>query len=297
MVKDLFQQNTTNASQLNPLTQVIYTGEVIDVSDELDAFRIKVYVPGLDTGKNNDDIPLCIPINKLFVCLPKVGECVLVLLSDPTKPFSARYWLGNGPMISQYQKVKEDGYATAKSISDQRVLAPQKAISTIPSANGNFPVNDVDKYDLSIIGRGNTDVQLKDNKLIFRCGIYNEDNPIIANNTNPAYIMLRNIISTDDNKISTTSTSIVSDQINLISHKSERITNIKLTDDDLQKIQDAGYSLMRGEEVIILLKKFIDAFNLHIHKHIHEVQTESEELKELLSYDFDKLINKYIKIN
>ncbi len=296
MINDLLNQNTNSINtQKNSTTTLIHYGQVIDVVDDLDARRIKVFIPGIDNAIDVESIPFAMPLASLITCTPKVGESVIILLSDPTRPYFERFYFF-GPVISQYQKIQNDEFATALSTSLRKQLTPLQAISTIPSANGNFPVNDIDKFDLALLGRGNTDIQQKDNLLIFRCGIYDTNTPIKSNDINPAYIMLRSKPDTENNT-TMTSASIVADIINLMSHKGTRIAGVKLTDDDIQKIIDNGFSLLRGEPLIDYLQKFVNIFINHIHRGTHEVLADSDELKKLLDFNYDSLINKNIKIN
>ncbi len=281
------QQNKNNKE----ITQSIYYGQVIDIDDSLDGLRIKVYIPGIDAGIDQSQLPYVMSLlPKMFLCVPKKGESVVVLLGDIKKPYSMRYWIG--PFISEYQKIGFDSFQSATSITDQALIKSGKGINTIPSANGVFPVNPDNINYLSIIGRNNSDLQFTDNTLILRAGYHQTTGITTLNTFNPSYLRLS--LLKDDSQ---SSASIVADQINLISHKGEKITKVIIGDEDVLNMSEKGYSLLRAELTIEFMKKFLSLFQNHVHKHTHEPPTDSEALKELLNFDFDKILNKYIKIN
>ena len=130
-----------------------------------------------------------------------------------------------------------------------------------------------DDEDVSIEGRRLCGIQIKDDDIRIKAGVkaINDANrqDIKFNTKNPAYIKMK--FSDKDIDGNSSSTSIVSDKINLLGYNSRFITDgltdqkELITDDKLKEIYDKAQRLPYGEELVEFLKLFVDAFMKHTH--------------------------------
>ena len=82
---------------------------VIDIFDETDGERIKVRMSPEDDRKNDNELPYAFPLlPKLLHIKPKIGEAVLIILTDAGNGDSIRYYIG--PIISQPQYMEKDNF-------------------------------------------------------------------------------------------------------------------------------------------------------------------------------------------
>lgn len=144
--------------------------------------------------------------------IPKIGEGVLVITSHLGDKDSQRYYIG--PLLSQPQFWEYEKYyggrGTANALTDSKQTEPLESIDTNPDAKGAFP----GPNDVAIIGRGGSDIIIRDPKpsvatdsldfvnteqIALRCGIRlaNAQNPDINkqgkinfNTSDPTYIQM-----------------------------------------------------------------------------------------------------------
>lgn len=254
----------------------------IHLSDEADGMRIKVRLTEDKNKKTKlpltiDELPWCFPLlPKTFQSPPKIGECVFIISPDAGNFHSDRYYIG--PVISQPQfhsNAQFDyGNGSATSLlqngNQSQILGK---ISKFKVTKGAFP----NKEDVAIIGRDSEDVILKNGELDLRCGIrgeaFNDDKDlkgkVIFNSLNPTYIQMKfknNLINSKNHQANSI-INLVSDKINLISHKDLGLTdNVDLIkEEDLPKIMDKLHVLPYGDVLSEYLLWIVEAIKNHGH--------------------------------
>lgn len=255
--------------------------EVVSVSDEYDAGRIKVRLrPEDDAISKNEDLPYAVPLlPKMFTVIPKVGEGVMVFLSEADKGFSQRYYIG--PLISQFDYLYDQKLMFGSdSILKGSPLTMDRSVSSVANYRGITPK----KTDIAILGRKNCDILLKDDDIRIRAGVklLKEDDKyqMSFNEKDPSYIKLKYHNDGIGNNTHSTAT-IVADKINILSNKSSKRrpnnTNQSIgafnltdrdeliTDSELENVINEAYRLPYGEELVNFLKKFIEIFMKHTH--------------------------------
>lgn len=284
--------NSSSNSKTNNNGKNAYFGVVIDNNDPNDSGILYVRIPELDKNIDNKNslkaFPLLSKINNYT--LPNVGEAVVIFLIDPDKPYSNRMWVG--PIISQFQKMNQDPYQTALNITNQGNNKPLEAISTIPTAKGLFP-NKHERDVVYSLGRNNTDIKHEKNKITIRAGKHLTNKPTERNEKNVALSQL--YLSEDDK----TSYKVdYADYHLLLSHLSTQLTTQDLTESDLKNVINKGYSLLKAEPTIELLKLIIKLLLEHTHPYNNtQTSNEVEDAKKLLNFEYEKIFSKYHKIN
>lgn len=274
---------------------MIQYGRVISIDDNADAMRIRVRVKGIDDKFKNEEVPYCYPfLPKFFSVLPKVGEMVKVIFLTKNERLN-REWIG--PVISQPQRLDKDSFiSTAWSMTDKPKTDFLTAISNIPEAEKVYP----EIEDISVQGRKNTDIILKDREALIRVGKHVYNNNVKLNKTNPAYIQLK--MFNNDNRKST-HTNIVSDHINLISHKNEdpKINPVVGILGDTEKqifaMEERLSPLVKGDKLIDFLKLLQQYVAGHIHNGSRIPADNSGAKPEILRFDLDSLLSKNIRVN
>ena len=278
--------------------------QVMDVYDDADGERIKVRLKPEDDKVKDEKIPYVYPLlPKMLHIKPKVGELVLVVLTETSNGFSNRYYIG--PIVSQPQFMeKEDIIPRALSLYPNNKQKPAVAPSTNADSHGALAKDE----DIAIYGRKKSDIILTDDDLRIRCGsrIYDPKEPggILFNRSNPSYIHLKH--SDDkrgegDKQYQSTAT-IVADKINLISHQSDtpfRVNNEEhlIADDEMQKIIDAAHELPYGDILVQFLKLFVRAFLHHSHPYPGMSPCLTDEYFEVMRYDLNKILSESVRIN
>lgn len=275
-------------------TRTIFTAIVISNDDPTNGCRIKCKIPVYDSNLSDESDKIfanpILPITNNT--LPKVGESVLVILSDISKPYSLRYYIG--PIIPQYQNMGSSPAETALCLTNEATTAPLASLDTIADAEGIYPISSKDKEGVNIIGRSNTDITQNTNEVLIRSGKHLTKSPLIRNKRNIAYSRYR---LTEDNE--TSSISHVADYHFLLSHKSknsfpERI----LTDKDIEFLKDNSSSLLKAEPTIELLKLIVNYLCVgHSHEYNNLSSSEDDTNKSLLNFDFNSLSSDYHRIN
>jgi hypothetical protein len=269
-----------------------YFGVVVDNNDPNDSGMLYVRIPELDKNMDSKNLikayPLLSKVNNYTI--PTIGEAVIIFLIDPDKPYTNRFWVG--PIISQFQKMEQDPYQTALNLTDQPNNTPLKPISTIPTAKGLFP----SKYERDVVyslGRNNTDIKHEKNKITIRAGKHLTDKPTVRNEKNTA---LTQMYLSEDDKASYKLD--YADYHLFLSYLSTQLTTQDLTESDYKNAIEKGYSFLKAEPTIELLKLVIKLLLEHTHPY-NNIQTsnEVEDAKKLLNYDYDSIKSKYHKFN
>lgn len=265
-------------------------GNVIDVEDQFDGDRIKVHIKGIDPSSYElDEIPYAFPaIPKLLHIKPKIGETVLVFVQDGSYD-SDRFYIG--PIISQPHKLGYDT-TTAMSFLNSGLIKPDKAPSTNKNNKG-VPMGD---DDIGLYGRGSSDIIIKQDEVRIRAG--KSQDMIEFNTTNPTYVQVKQNPENDEGQIN-----IIGDNINILSHKSK--DGFKLNDptnlideEEYKKILEKAHKLPFGDVLIDFLQIFIKAMATHVHAYNGlPADLTQNELKNLLSYDLNKILSQNVRIN
>lgn len=256
--------------------RVIHYGRVFEVSDD-NNMKLKVFIRGVDkVDAKSIDLPWAEPfLPRMFNVVPQVGETVKIILMDTNNPYSEREWIG--PIISQPEKIKKDPhFFTSLAGKVGGLLKLGRSINTIPEAQGIYP----EPNDVSILGRDNSDIQLKEGEVLIRAGQHIINNPLKLNDKNPAYINIRVLKPSDFNeKINNnptenelnlaenrTDTVIVSNKIFLIGRDSNsKIIKPIITKEDHIDLEGNLHPMVYGDvlyDFMVILRQWIKS---HIH--------------------------------
>ena len=247
-----------------------------------DSHAIKVVIQGatIDGGINNPDIlklPNCYPLLPKHLNLkPKVGELVLIFTKDKNNLFDDRFYIG--PIISNESRLDKDLNITALSNFSDGLVSPSQEISKIPLATGIYE----DPQNVTIEGRGSTDIIQRDNEVLIRSGKFIPNDRLKFNSKNPGIIQIKSDFNIDENgkskKVSVTN--IISDKINLLTYngsptlsgeigltKVNKKTGVAEYVDDvkLQEILKTTHPLVFGDLLIEYLKLLKNAILNHVH--------------------------------
>ena len=223
------------------MSMVISIGKVMSTYDDADGLRIQARVTKDRTEETLEAFPL---LPKTFQMVPKVGEAVLILFSQPNNSKSQRYYIG--PIIPQPQYMEKAPYnfgqdSIATMLLEGSVVKHPNKISNYATTEGAFP----DKEDVAIVGRHSEDIILKEKEIDIRCGIRtkpvsNSDNDglfgdVVFNSTNPGYIQMKyrqngkSIIN------------VVSDKVNILSHGQAHKSPVNLVNSVSKNISITEY--------------------------------------------------------
>jgi len=271
---------------------------------------IRCYIPGNDWDKDlvDNDLTNCFPLlPKHINVVPKIGEVVNILVFNNGTKFADRFYIG--PVISSPLKLKLDtvdkSALAGLSISP---VAPNVNVDTIPENKGVFPARE----DVSLQGRDNSDLILKNNEALLRAGQHELNNSLVFNNKNPAYIQLKfnaKLKASEDKSSKAEYGSVVNlvaNKINLLTHK-EGAPRFTLTDQDgyiseseLLKILDEAHPLVFGDTLLEYLKKLELALMNHVHRFpgLKPSAIDGENfIKEYLEYPVQTILSKNVKTN
>jgi hypothetical protein len=279
--------------------------QVINTYDDTDGERIKVRLRPEDDKVVDEEIPFVYPLlPKMVHIKPKIGELVLVILTEVGNGFSNRYYVG--PIISQPQYMDDESHIyRALSLYPGSMKTPDVAPSLNPNSHGAFAKDE----DIAIYGREKSDIILTDNDVRVRCGSrlkdFNEKGGVSFNRTDPAFLHLKHT----DNKRGETgdeyrsTATLVADKINLIGNQSKIPfrTNDKddlINDEEITKILSKAYQLPYGNLLVDFLKAFTKYFINHVHPYPGMPQySEGEGIKYLTDFDFESLLSNSVRIN
>lgn len=245
MSKPTFNINQSGRNLEND--QVWFYGRVVTNNDPYDANRIKVRIVGIDNVYDNDTklieddnnwVTPFLPLHTNVV--PKIGETVRVLLQDPKNPYINRCYFG--PIISQKENLNFDPYYfTARAGTSQSLTTLKKPWVDFPNTKEGDWAIFPEKEDIQLQGRGNSDIILKEkdgyDEIQIRVAKWDYNDTLKLNKKNPSYITINHSKPTNEigNKTEReqknslnlekdrTHINVVSDNINLISHKGSAI--------------------------------------------------------------------------
>lgn len=310
-------------------TSLIQRGKVISINDVDDAGRIKVRVMGVDNNLLDENLVFAVPLlPKHINIVPKVGDGVLIFRFESQNRNVDRMYLG--PIVPQPQDLGGADYETkawnAYSFGlTQLGPAPTKR----KKLKGGYP----EKEDISLQGKKNSDLILKEDEVLLRAGKFvfqgdkadnsrsdNEFDDIGGrklkfNTRTQGYIQIKynaKINIADGNKDKGeygTITNVVSNKINLLTHKHGNprfaLTNQDnlISDEEMQKILKEAHPLVFGDKLVEFLKLMKNAILNHSHKyqglppHGEGQSLAAKSVQEMNSYDLDEILSKNIKIN
>lgn len=272
-----------------------YLGEVVSIDDDTDAMRIKVKINGqnLDNKLSNDELPWCSPfLPKFLSVMPRVGETVKVILYDRKNPYKNREWLG--PIISQPHKMNFDPhFFSSRSGTDFQVVPLEQAISKNPDVINRPNWQLFPKTDVSIFGRDNSDLIIRDSEVLLRAGkYYPTTNKNIKpadfkiNTKNPGYISVKfykknntNLSNSEQRKQGnelglnedTSVTNIVSDKINLITHKGSNAKGVGKTESIIDTVEINNSNEKKLHPLIYgdVMWEFMSILKEYVQSHVH----------------------------
>ena len=278
--------------------------QVIDVYDEADGERIKVRLSPEDDKLTDDKIQYAFPLlPKLLHIKPKMGEYVLVVLTEANNGYSNRYYIG--PIISQPQYMqKDDLLINALSLYNGAYKEPDIAPSTNIDSHGAFGTDD----DIAIYGRKKNDIILTEDDVRIRCGSRLQDasvkGNIVFNRSDPAYIHLKHTDNKrgDKNDEYRSTATIVADKINLIGNQSKEPfkTNDRehmIDDGEMEKILKQAHQLPYGDVLVDFLRLFLRTFAEHTHPYPGMAPCPTTEFVETVNYDLPKILSETVRIN
>lgn len=292
--KSFSNQNLDAGAKEKEFSKVIYVGNVISIIDDLDSNRIKVRIPELDNNINDIDLPYCYNIfGQSFKNLPKIGEGVIIIVTDPKKPYNDRLWVS--PIARNYEALNKDNNNDQNSFVGisgyyEKYLKGVKPLSLNPNSIGIVPKNN---NNIVIEGRNNSDIVFGDNNIRFRFGFADYDDKKKYNNVNQGNIFLNN---DKDNKITTTI--VQSDNILLLSHKgTPKPKTIIETNKEINDMFKKAHPLMFGD----LTASFLELMRICIINHYHPASTftpiKEDFIKKLMEFDINSLLSKGVRIN
>ena len=287
-----------------------YYAEVLSNVDKNDGGRLIVRSVGLDhkvNRDNSDDIKKLVAfplIPKMFTTHPEIGDLVLVFVMNNDKPQQDRFWVG--PITSQTHKINLDKFnGTARSLLDGgSLISPDAAASTIPEAEGVYPISD----KLVVVNsRGRGDILLGKNYITIRSGKYPTGKTKQYNKKSIGYIKVISRVLTDDNENTReeTHTVVVSDKILLLTRGGDlgKLENVDLSDNkneikdtQIDKIIKDAQSIVYGDKLVTLLNLIKNYATSHVHSYNGNTAVKEKTLKELLEFDMTTLLAKNIKI-
>ena len=288
---------------------IVKMAQVESVIDDADGLRIKARL-NQDGNVSVNDLPYSFPLlPKSFQTVPKVGEGVLIFLSELGNNNSNRYYIG--PIVSQPQFNSYDPYmygrGTAISLLQGASVSPLEKISNYDMTRGAYPnVNDV-----ALVGRDTEDIILKEGEIDLRCGIRGEPanhesllGDVIFNTHSPAYIQLKfkRGMSISKGLEADSIINLVADKINLISHKDKNYFNLTdqdelIKNDDLESIMKSLHQLPYGDILIDVLSKMIDAIVNHVHPYPGMPPCLDQYIMTLNSVDLNKILSENVRIS
>lgn len=239
------------------------------------AIRCRIIGSDYDNALLDSELPNCFPLLPKHLNLkPKVNEIVLVMTFSDEDRFNDRFYVG--PINSTPSKLNlETGDSTALSNFSEGKTTPPAEISKITSAKGVY----IDPKHVVIHGRNNTDIAQRNGEVIIRAGKFVENNPLVFNNSNPAYIQLKfnQSINDGDSERKVSVNNIVADKINLLTHSGGRprfnLSNVDrisgeadyISDSELKNIMETAHPLVFGDTLIEYLQLLKNALINHVH--------------------------------
>ena len=291
---------------------VIRFGRVTGILDEHGGGRIQVRTNFDNPIEKNDDLSFCIPLlPKMFHVTPKVGELVLVISMAAGKFGNCNYYIG--PIISQEDKMFFENADEAMTITQTGYHGWRHNPRT---KRGVKPTLYPSPEDVSIEGRKDTGIQLKNEEVRIKAGVkvVDWDNP--KNNTEtPAFISLKYYPKNDYERDGYKSTAtIVADKINLIgTHTSDPVTteipvtdgsNVSgeekdnlISDEAMNELVNKAHRLPYGDQLIEFLELFRTALAKHVHPFPTMTPCEDENMRTVADYNLEGMLSDNVRIN
>jgi hypothetical protein len=299
---------------------IFWDAKVVSLDDPNSTGQIKVFISGIDNPELESNpnlldsdgrpiLPIALPLlPKHLNIYPKIGERVTVMVQKATlgnqSSFGGtRYWIG--PCISQPQKLDYEDFKSSQSMTPSGNISLDTSIKTKPSAEGVYP----SKEYISIQGRDNTDLIFKKQEVLIRSGKFIPSRPKEFNGKDPGYIQIRYLSKNDDDVTTDSdnegsSINIVSNYINLLSHKGIKsgkfvLTNNKdmITNKDQSYINSKTHPVPFGDILVNFLKLVQNFATQHIHPYPGMSPDPDDSLKKLKNFDLNSILNKYVRTN
>lgn len=243
----------------------VYKAYVVDNSDSEGIGRIKVRLTNDKDLEGQIAYPL---LSKMFYNLPKVNEEVLVF-TEKSNGGGLRFWIG--PLIPYTDQTDFNPSIDGLAALNQGGLKLKENPEYKTYKNGIFP----EKTDVGLLGRDRNDILLKnDGDIWIRVGksrktsVYNGDSSF--NNVDMGYIMLRHDEKSPEGDASCIN--VVGDSINLLTSQPSGINtrdSVELiSQEDLSKLNNKTYALIRGDKLMEFLENLKSLFLSHTHNTI-----------------------------
>ncbi|MCD8206305.1 MAG: hypothetical protein LUD72_00040 [Bacteroidales bacterium] len=287
-------------------TNIIRFSEVLSVDDDKAGMRIRVRLEPEDADcKTTDELPWCFPLLPKHLHInPKVGECVMVILTNAGVAKATRLFIG--PVISQSYSLNYDPfyYRARCLLGGDQIAKPYEDPALNPENEGSVP----DRDDIVIQGRQNCDVVLKDSEMRLRCGFKQHptgkaDNTLLFNREDLGYIQMRYKQLRDSKGRDFSSViNLVSDRINLLSHDSVDAFRLNdreelITDDELINIVDNAHPMVYGDLLVSFLKQLCAVIRTHTHPFPTMPPALDSSQVSVVETDLDSMLSQGIKVS
>ena len=284
-----------------------------------------------DRNKSADELPWCMSILPKHLHIhPKKGELVMVFANNVDELYGNHLRWFIGPIITQLDKLNYQDSRSARSFSPEAIFAAGKNPTFYAGSKGVYPESGDREEEfgnnIGILGRHNEDIILKDTEVWIRSGVHKkgEDGDGLVFDR-PAYIKQKgydvpqSYTNTNDffmnrstkNMTYRTSTTIVADEINLISSSKDVSNQNKpielfdtedlINDETMKTILESCHRLPYGDILITFLSAFKQAFSTHVHiqgnAQLVPDPVLSQFPQEFTNVDFNSMISNNVRIN
>lgn len=286
----------------------VVTGVVVNNDDPYGGNRIQVRLGNAYDGTTTgNDLMYCTPLMpKLVHIVPKIDELVLVFLQKNDASNSNRFYVG--PILSQPQRFFHEMDSTARTFMDNPDGTDNQTLENPDKGDNIGSVPDL--TDVSIIGRDNSELRLREREVRIMCG-YKEDGqgPVETNmkfnRVSPAFIQMQYNTRRDPATIASTkeydsNITLFADRINLVSRHSdigigELDNNELITEDKMNMLLKNCHPLVYGDKLTEYLKAFRTAFLSHTHPYSMLMPVQDSNVVNILNYDFNEMLSKSVK--
>lgn len=288
---------------------IIRFGRVTSVDDPKGGGRIQARTVFDNKSEHDEELQYYLPLlPKMLHVVPKVNELVLLISMAPGKFNYFGYYIG--PIISQEDRMQYEEADDAIKITDS---------GYVDWAENPRNKKDVKPYlypesqDISIEGRKDTGIQLKEEEVRIKAGVRVVDYPSVKGNlTNPAFISLKYYPKNTQYRNGFNSTvTVVADKINLFGNHSREMDVAKevsdtpirnrednlIPDEALRNMMEKAHKLPYGETLVEFLKLFRNAFAKHVHPFPTMAPCNDENMKSVTTFDLDGTLSDNVRIN
>lgn len=270
-------------------TRILYPAIVTDIEDKTNSLMIRASIKEL-RDESLSEVPWSYPfMNKQFVMMPKVGEGVWIMLADPSKPFSDRFWISRA--FSNFGNLPFESATTAFINTPHTKLKSYKTLEKTPDGQDLYPqLKNLDKSYW--LGRENTDIYQGNGLIELRFGKHERNETLKRNLINPSYIRLE---FDSSNK---TSNLQVADKIMLVSYQNQTKPSPDMDEKVLDELFEKLSPMAKGDVLVDILKIFRSAILNHSHKyHTLPADPLSESIVKLRFENLDRVLSQNIRIN